>query len=96
MKTLMNNPRIAEQICALDKFVGSQSVDQIEFIKNRLFLALDARFDKKSDLENYVWQDCDPFDRSETDGIDEYDSIWEKTRDIQNDIINEFPNEIAD
>lgn len=91
MTTLMNNPSIATEICNLDKFINSPcTVEQIEFIKNSLFKALGARFDDKKELEDYVMQDCDPFDRTETEGIDENDSIYEKVRDIQNDIVNEF------
>lgn len=91
IKTLMNNPSIAERICKLDKYVNTTcSVEQVEFIKNKLFDALSVRFDNKKLMEDYVWQDCDPFGRQITDGIDENDSIWDDVRDIQNDIINEF------
>jgi|LakMenE18May11ns_1017448.scaffolds.fasta_scaffold9819816_3 hypothetical protein len=90
MKTLLNNPVIAEQICKLDKYVETIDVETLEFIKNKLFQALDARFDSKEMLENYVWQDCDPFNRPQTEQIEEGDSIWDAVRDIQNDIINEY------
>ena len=86
MKTLMNNPAIAERICNLDRFI-TNDYETVVFIKNMLFDALSARFDTAQELEDYVYQDCDPLDREETENISEGDKLWGEVRDIQGDIV---------
>lgn len=86
MKTLMNDQNIAARICDLDKFANGANVEQIEYIKNMLFRALDSRFETQSDKCKYVFEDADPLCRPITDGIEEGDALFDAVRDIQHDI----------
>lgn len=85
-----NDPVIAAKIRSLDKFITDNTADEIQYAKNKLFEALGAQFDDQDTLRSYVFEDCDPLDREQTESLSNNEAIRESIRDIQYGIVAAF------